>query len=201
MDERYCKQLDSIEDLLKILVVNSVVGTLENELSKQVDLTENVIGLTLDKASVMIDFFNSIYKLKNEKIIRSSNYSKDVAEYIVSSLFDIELCKVGAGNGYDGTYISTNKRVQIKFHDGEKRTNIPFSENDKKLLDDKKVQDIIILLGRNSNIKPSTVTDIPYLIYKIPVEKLINHRGCIGKGLLKQFEATYKFNEIFENIC
>lgn len=56
--------------------------------------------------------------------------------------------------------------MQIKFHDEKTSTNIPFADSDKKVINDKKVQDSIIMLGRNSVIKPSEFADIPYLFYQ-----------------------------------
>jgi hypothetical protein len=200
MDEKYRKQLDSIENLLKILVINNVAESLKNEVVHPEEVLASEFQLEIEKIKPVIEFFNAVNNLKSSEIIRSSKYTDDITEYLVSKFFEVNLCKSRTEIGYDGTYIGTKKRVQIKFHDGEKSGNIYLSDGDKKLLKDKKVEELIIMLGRNSNIKPSEVADIEYLFYKIPIKKVLNHRGGIGKRLLKEFEPVYKFNENFQRL-
>ena len=68
------------------------------------------------------EFYDSVEKLKSLGIIRSDKYLGDIAEYISSYFYEIELAESGRQPGHDGS--DNEGRVQIKYHGSPTRTNI-----------------------------------------------------------------------------
>jgi len=67
-------------------------------------------------------FFDTVQKLKDEEIIRSSKYSGDIAEYICAELYGLTLSTSQREIGFDAID-ADNIRYQIKLNNSSKNNN------------------------------------------------------------------------------
>lgn len=109
------------------------------------------------------NYFELTNELKELGVIRSSKYSGDIGEFVCSNLYQIILNNSGREEGYDGID-SEGKKVEIKFHGGGKGTNIDMKKYKKNGI---KFDYLLVILGLDSNIRPSNVPFNTYPIYKI----------------------------------
>ncbi|MDO5039070.1 hypothetical protein [Clostridium sp.] len=118
-----------------------------------------------ENLSLIKKFFDITKELEEKNVIRSSKYLGDIAEYIVSNLYGITLCESQKNKGYDGID-KDGKRVEVKFHNAKKGTNLIMDKYD-EIDDEEKFERLIIIIGPDSKIRPNTENKDTYLIYDI----------------------------------
>ncbi|QTV06740.1 hypothetical protein [Faecalibacter bovis] len=69
----------------------------------------------------LISFFDSTKKLKENQIIRSSNFSGDIAEYLCQEIYGLTLCENQREIGYDA--VKDGIKYQIKINNSSQKTN------------------------------------------------------------------------------
>jgi hypothetical protein len=111
------------------------------------------------------NFFDAVSELRRLGVIRSDKYLGDLAEYICSHFFDIELAASGRQPGYDG--IANNARFQIKYHGSSTRTNIDLG-------DPTQYDTLLVVLGPASMLRAPAYTD-DFLVYRMPSESVKSH--------------------------
>jgi hypothetical protein len=151
--------------------------------------------MTDDQKKATREFFEASKKLSELGIIRSSKYLGDISEFLCSHFCGITLNQSGRETGYDGVDLNGIK-VEIKYHGGQSGTNIVMSKYEKN----QKFQDLIVVLGIDSQIRPNDSLPETYLIYRIPNYKYGLH-GNIAKTMLPNFGKLVKildkeFNDI-----
>ncbi|MHB8076673.1 DUF6998 domain-containing protein [Desulfosporosinus fructosivorans] len=122
------------------------------------------VNTAIEEAEAIETFFKAAQKLRELEVVRSTQYVGNIAEFICSKLYGIELSQSQREEGIDGID-QDGRRVEIKFHDGPIGTNIPMY----KYKDGHSFQDIIIILGPNSNLRPKgkRIPHDAFLIYRI----------------------------------
>ncbi|WGT37317.1 hypothetical protein QH639_15875 [Lysinibacillus sp. 1 U-2021] len=130
------------------------------------------------------DFFKTSKVLKELGVIRSTSYTGNIAEFICASEFNIRLSDSQREIGLDGTD-SDNRNIEIKYHNGEKGTNIIMG----KYKDHQNFQDLIVILGPDSCLRAHYVDEELFEIYRINDYKFEEGKN-IGKGVL---EGKLKF--------
>jgi hypothetical protein len=111
------------------------------------------------------NFFEAVSELRKLGVIRSDKYLGDLAEYICSNFFDIELAASGRQPGYDG--IANNARFQIKYHGSSTRTNIDLG-------DPSQYDTLLVVLGPASMLRdPAFAED--FLVYRMSSESVRSH--------------------------
>lgn len=119
-------------------------------------------------------FFSAIKKLKDCKIIRSETYLGDIAEFIVKDANGVELALSLRQKGYDGVY-KKNKKVQVKSHFGESKTNIKFNYDQ----DNVEFEDLIVIIGPYSKLKLNNKEAFETYIF----EDFKNWVSCSNSGI------------------
>lgn len=137
----------------------------------------------------LISFFSSTDVLIEQRIIRSSKYSADIAEYLCAKLFDLKLCESQREVGYDAFDVQGNK-VQIKINNSTRKTNQDIGS--------KAAYDYLYLVvTANSLMFNSQFRDAFMLIYIIPSKEIAGER-YIAKGFIKNLTPTLLLNDKFE---
>ena len=110
-------------------------------------------------------FHDSVEKLKLLRIVRSDKYLGDIAEYISSYFYQIELAESGRQPGHDGS--DNEGRVPIKYHGSPTRTNIDLGKPDE-------YENLLVVLGPNSMLRnPDYSGD--FLLYRISASDVKAH--------------------------
>lgn len=191
MKENFKNQLNSIEELLKILVVNSLTEGVQNISSTS---QKSALSAEEENFRTIVEFLNYAEALKSNNIIRSSDYMEEISYYIVSVLFDVEISNHKIKT-YSGTYRKNKGKVIIKFHDDLKKVTLPLSDEDRYKMKTDRIQDLLLVLGKNSGMKMKEYSEIPYVFYSIPVKELIESKGNLGKRVLKKYNPVFLLNE------
>ncbi len=110
-------------------------------------------------------FFDSTSELRRLGVIRSDKYLGDLAEYICSHLFEIELAASGRQVGFDGT--RDGRSIQIKYHGSSTRTNVDFGDPDQ-------YQEALVVLGPASRLRPAK-QNADFLIYRFSSAMVREH--------------------------
>ena len=108
------------------------------------------------------DFFEAVSELRRLGVIRSDKYLGDLAEYICSHFFAIELAASGRQPGYDG--IANDARFQIKYHGSSTRTNIDLG-------DPSQYDTLLVVLGPASMLRDPAY-DEDLLVYRMSCESV-----------------------------
>ncbi|MDC1286286.1 hypothetical protein N8198_00215 [Gammaproteobacteria bacterium] len=117
-------------------------------------------------------FYESVENLKSLDIIRSDKYLGDIAEYISSYFYQIELAESGRQPGHDGS--DNEGRVQIKYHGSPTRTNIDLGKPDE-------YENLLVVLGPNSMLRnPDYSGD--FLLYRISASDVKAHRNVLSSS-------------------
>lgn len=115
-------------------------------------------------------FYDSVEKLKSLGIIRSDKYLGDIAEYISSYFYQIELAESGRQPGHDGN--DAEGRVQIKYHGSPTRTNIDLGKPDA-------YENLLVVLGPESMLRnPGYSGD--FLLYRISASDAKAHCNVLS---------------------
>lgn len=137
-------------------------------------------NINQDQRKAIQEFFKSTLKLKETGVIRSSQYVGNVAEFICSHLYGVKLSKSQREEGLDGID-KKGRKVEIKYHGAPVGTNIVMS----KYKERHDFQDLIVILGPDSNLRPKDTQDNTFLVYRID-EYVYNKHGNIAKSILEQ---------------
>lgn len=139
-------------------------------------INPNKIPLETNVKNSIRTFFNSVSILSDNQIIRSSKYSADIAEFICSKFYDLELCTNQREIGYDAIDIDKRK-VQIKINNSSKKTN-------QSIGDKTQYDDLYLLITSNSLLFNSTFNQAFVLLYKIPSSSILGSK-YIAKTFIK----------------
>lgn len=118
------------------------------------------------------EFYDSVEKLKSLGIIRSDKYLGDIAEYISSYFYEIELAESGRQPGHDGS--DNEGRVQIKYHGSPTRTNIDLGKPDE-------YENLLVVLGPNSLLRSPKYSG-DFLLYRISAADVKAHRNVLSNS-------------------
>ena len=111
-----------------------------------------------NQQEVAIDaFFSSVDRLKDLGVIRSNKYLGDIAEFLCSNLFDMQLADSQKQKGHDG--MIDGLRCQVKFSGGSSQT---IDLGSPELYDR-----LILVLGPESVLRPQG-SDGRWLVFNIP---------------------------------
>lgn len=139
----------------------------------------------------LINFFSSTNILIEEKIIRSSKYSADIAEYLCAKLFGLTLCDNQREVGYDALDLNGNK-IQIKINNSAKKTN--------QDIGNKAAYDYLYLVITSNSLMYNSVYNTAFFLFYIipsgnlPVEKYI------AKNFIKSLKPAIALSDKFEII-
>jgi hypothetical protein len=112
-------------------------------------------------------FFEQVDKLKDLNVIRSDKYLGDIAEYITTCFYNIELAESGREPGYDG--IDEDGRVQVKYHGSITRTNLSLGNPNE-------YENLLVVLGPNSLLRSAKYKD-DFLIYRFSSNEVKVHQN------------------------
>ena len=116
------------------------------------------------KKDAIKTFFDTVQKLKDEEIIRSSKYSGDIAEYICRELYSLTLSASQREIGFDAVD-ANNIRYQIKLNNSTKNNN-------QTIGDTTAYNNLLLLVTRDSLLFDSRYENAFILIYNIPASSL-----------------------------
>lgn len=150
------------------------------------DIKSNTPSLDDNVKHSLRTFFDSVKILADNEIIRSSKYSADIAEYICSKFYDLELSQNQRQIGYDA--VDKNKRkIQIKINNSSKKTN-------QSIGDKTKYQDLYLLVTSYSLLFNRKFSNAFLLLYKIPASSIPG-----DKYIAKTFIQTLTPDLILDN--
>ena len=98
-----------------------------------------------EQANAISDFMSAVARLRDLGVIKSDRYLGDIGEFLVSQLYGLTLAKSQRQIGHDTE--GPTDRVQIKFHNSTKRTNIHLGDPDS-------YDRVIVVLGPESLLHP-----------------------------------------------
>lgn len=153
---------------------------------------ENLIPF-LEESTIesLRNFFYCTNVLIEQKIIRSSKYSADIAEHLCAKLFDLTLCKSQREVGYDALD-SQGKKIQIKINNSSKKTNQEVGE--KTLYDY-----LYLVITRNSLLFNTDYKDAFLLFYILRSEDIPGDK-YIAKRIILTLAPAMALSERFEAI-
>tara|TARA_R110001583_G_scaffold125995_2_gene277585 strand:- start:535 stop:1029 length:495 start_codon:yes stop_codon:yes gene_type:complete len=112
-------------------------------------------------------FFEQVDKLKELNVIRSDKYLGDIAEYITTYFYNIELAESGREPGHDG--IDEDGRVQVKYHGSITKTNLSLGNPNE-------YENFLVVLGPNSLLR-STKYEDDFLVYRFSSDEVKVHQN------------------------
>ena len=116
-----------------------------------------------DVVAAIVQFFDSVEKLRLLGVIRSDKHLGDLGEYIATHFYEIELALSGRQPGYDGKD-KEGLLVQVKYHGSCTRTNVDLGNPDH-------YQTALVILGPNSRLRPTGHAE-DFLIYRFSAESV-----------------------------
>lgn len=141
--------------------------------------------------SLLKSFFKSTDELIEKKIIRSSKYTADVAEYLSERIYNLELCNNQREIGFDGTDKEGNK-YQIKINNSTQKTNQDIGNI-------AHYRYLILMLTSNSRLFDKRFDEHFITVYKID-RQFLKNRKYIAKTYLQNIEPEYLISTEFEII-
>jgi hypothetical protein len=137
--------------------------------------------------SLIINFFKITEELRKEKIINSSRYLGDIAEYICEYIYLLKLCDNKRERGHDAVDCKTGKiKYQIKINNSTEKTNQDIGK--------KEHYDYLLLLITSSSKLYTSNPNYKIAIYKFSKEDLITEK-YISKGFISQFKPELHLDE------
>lgn len=139
----------------------------------------------------LLNFFNSTKVLTENKIIRSSKYSADIAEFLCAKFYDLELSQSQREVGFDAFDKKGNK-IQIKINNSSKKTN--------QNIGIKTQYDYLYLVITSKSLLFNPIYGNAFLsIYKIHTSEIIGEK-YISKTFLRKLTPDLLINRNFEKI-
>ena len=127
--------------------------------------------MTCEQESAIAAFFESVARLEDLKIIRSSRFLGDIGEFICSKAFGTELSPHLRQRGHDG--MSGNDRVQIKFNNSIKGNNINVG-------DPKDYEILVVVIGPSSKLREKDHGPSEFRLYRYAKTEVLSWRGSSG---------------------
>lgn len=155
-------------------------------------INDNINSILLDdnvKVSLK-SFFDSVTTLANNSIIRSSKYSADIAEFICSKFYSLQLCKNQRQVGYDA--MDNGNRIQIKINNSNTKTN-------QTIGDKTKYDYLYLLITSNSLLFNKTYNPAFILIYKIKASSIPDAK-YIAKTFIQNLTPSLQLDANFNVI-
>ena len=154
-------------------------------------INPNKIPLEANVKNSIKTFFSSVSILSDNGIIRSSKYSADIAEFICSKFYNLELCTSQREIGYDAIDIDKRK-VQIKINNSSKKTNQSIGNKTQ-------YDDLYLLITSNSLLFNRTFDQAFLLLYKIPSSSIVDEK-YIAKTFIKTLIPDLMLDRNFDLI-
>jgi hypothetical protein len=147
--------------------------------------------LDTETKKLLKSFFNSTDQLIDKKIIRSSKYTADVAEYLTEKIYDITLCENQREIGYDGVD-KQNKKYQVKINNSSQKTNQDIGNIEH-------YNYLILMITSNSRLFDKRFNEYFITVYKVE-NKFLKDRKYIAKTYIHNIEPDYCISNKFEII-
>ena len=144
-----------------------------------------------DTQFLLQSFFKSTDELIEKRIIRSSKYTADVAEYLSEKMYDLKLCDNQREIGFDGED-KVGKKYQIKINNSTQKTN-------QEIGDIEHYDYLILMLTSNSRLFNKKFNEHFITVYKIN-KKFLQDRKYIAKTYIQNLEPEYLISNEFEII-
>jgi len=143
--------------------------------------------MTEKDKSLIKQFFELTTELRNEKIINSSRYLGDIAEYICEKRYSLKLCDSKREIGHDAVDSETGKiKYQIKINNSTEKTN--------QDIGNKEHYDYLLLLITSDSKLYSSNIKHKIALYKIAKEDLPKGK-YIAKSFISKFEPELYLDE------
>ncbi|WP_299798543.1 hypothetical protein [uncultured Maribacter sp.] len=139
--------------------------------------------------ALLKSFFKSTDDLIDRKIIRSSKYTADIAEYLCQEIYSLTLCESQREPGYDGCD-KDGKTYQIKINNSKQKTN-------QEIGNPKYYDFLLLMITSNSKLFDLSLEDTFIAVYKINSDKLLG-RKYIAKKEINQSRPEYLIDNGFE---
>ena len=127
--------------------------------------------MTPEQESAIAAFFESVSRLEELEIIRSSRFLGDIGEFMCSKAFGIELSSQLRQRGHDG--ISGKDRVQIKFNNSTKGNNINVGNPE-----DYEV--LVVVIGPRSKLRERDHGPTEFRLYRYTRDEVFAWGGDSG---------------------
>jgi hypothetical protein len=154
----------------------------------------NLSNISLDDnvKTTIRAFYDSVLNLTEHKIIRSSKYSADIAEFLCSKFFNLTLCVNQRQIGFDAVD-KNKKKIQIKINNSTRQTNQPIG-------DKSKYDFLMLVVTSNSLLFNEKYKGAFLVVYKIPVSKIKSENTYITKTFISTLLPELKLDEHFNRI-
>jgi len=127
--------------------------------------------MTEEQESAIAAFFESVARLEELQIIRSSRFLGDIGEFLCSKAFGTDLSPQLRQRGHDG--MSGEDRVQIKFNNSTKGNNINVGNpKDYELL--------VVVIGPNSKLREEDHGPSDFRLYRYTKTEVLSWVGQSG---------------------
>lgn len=113
--------------------------------------------MTPEQESAIAAFFESVARLEELEIIRSSRFLGDIGEFMCSKAFGTELSPQLRQRGHDG--MSGKDRVQIKFNNSTKGNNINVGNP-------AEYEILVVVIGPNSKLREKDHGPSEFRLYR-----------------------------------
>lgn len=141
--------------------------------------------------SLLKSFFHSTDELIKQKIIRSSKYTADVAEYLSEKIYDLKLCDNQREIGYDGED-QDGMKYQIKINNSSQKTNQDIGNITH-------YDFLLLMITSNSRLFDKKFDEHFITVYKID-KQFLKDRKYIAKTYIQSIQPEYLISHEFEII-
>ena len=136
------------------------------------------------------NFFHSTSQLKQNEIIRSSNYTGDIAEYLCKEIYELDLCKSQREECYDAT--KNDLLYQIKINNSSQKTNQIIGNPNK-------YDFLLLLITAESKLFNPIYNEYFMAIYRINSDELKN-KSSFAKNWIDTLTPEYLVTNNFDII-
>lgn len=171
------------EDLGEFLSITFACGYDPHHLNNKNQMID------IEIKTLLKEFFISTDKLIGRKIIRSSKYTADIAEYLSQEIYELTLCNSQREPDYDGKD-KKGKTYQIKINNSKRKTN-------QEIGNPKKYDFLILMITANSKLFNPNFQDSFIAVYKLECKKLHGHK-YIAKEYINKLKPEYLINYQFD---
>ncbi|MDH2208674.1 hypothetical protein N5J53_16820 [Empedobacter sp. GD03644] len=133
-------------------------------------------------------FFQATKELQEHKIIRSSKYTGDIAEYLCKEIYGLTLCESQREIGYDA--IKDELKYQIKINNSSQKTN-------QEIGNPEKYDVLLLLITSESKLFNSEYSPYFITLYKIESKDLFDEK-YIAKTKLSTLKPEILITEDLE---